>query len=268
MRAPIPVLAISFAACACLCIPAFPQESSQTTPASAIPGAPTPAFSATSGPSQPLSSDVISKPAPASVSGFQPGTPLTLHDRFTLEMRTTFGAGAFAVPASEAAITMADPPPHFSHEWSDGAGAFGRIYGADFARHTTGGLTHFAVAAAVREDPRYYPSTSTNLAARVGHVLAFTLVDRSDSGHRTLAISNISGSFAGGFVGMAFYPDGFNDTTHALQRSALELTNFAGHNLTAEFSPEIVRILHKFHFPDRLADSFLPPDRKTAQDQP
>jgi hypothetical protein len=268
MRASIPALAISLAACACLCIPAFPQDPSQTTSVVAAPNAPDPAFAAASGPLQPRSSEVISKPASAPGSGFEPGSPMTLHDRFTLEARTTFGAGAFAVPASEAAITMADPPTHFSHEWSDGAGAFGRIYGADFARHTTAGLTHFSVAAIIREDPRYYPSTSTNLVTRVGHVLVFTLVDRSDSGHRTLAISNISGSFAGGFVGMAFYPDGFNDTTHALQRSALELSNFAGHNLTAEFAPEIVRILHEFHFPDRLADAFLPPDRKTSEIQP
>ncbi len=244
------------------------QELSQTTSDSVVPNAPAPSFAASSGPSQPPSSDAISIPAPASVPGIEPGTPLTLHDRFTLETHTTFNPGAFAVPAAEAGITMAHPPDHFPREWSDGPGAFGRIYGATFARHTTGGLSHFAVAAVFREDPRYYPSASTNPVARFIHVLAFTVIDRSDSGRRTLAISNLSGSLAGGFVGMTFYPDGFNDTTHALQRSSLELANFAGHNLTAEFSPEITRILHKFHFPDHLADAFLPPDRKIAQSQP
>ncbi len=256
MRAARPALLISLAACVCLCSPAFAQEPVQNTPAPAQP------FESTAGSSQPLPFGAVSKPAPA-VPGPQPGTPMSLHDRFILETRTTFSLGAFAVPAAEAGITMADPPSHFSREWSDGPGAFGRIYGADFARHTTGGLTHFAAAAILHEDPRYYPSTSANYAARFVHVLTFTLVDRSNSGHRTIAFSNLSGSLAGGFVGSAFYPDGFNDTTHAFQRSALELSNFAGHNLTAEFSPEIMRILHKFHFPDRIADAFLPPDRKT-----
>lgn len=196
-------------------------------------------------------------------TGFQAGAPLTLHDRFVLEARTTFGPSAFIVPAFEAAITMADPPQNYPRAWSDGGGAFGRNYGAEFVRHTTGGLTHFAVADIIREDPRYYASSSTNPAARFFHALAFTLVDRSDSGRHTIAVSNLAGSAAAGFIGMAYLPDGFNDTTHAYQRAAVEISNFAAHNLTAEFAPELASLAHKLHFPDRLADSFLPPDRKT-----
>jgi len=199
-----------------------------------------------------------------STSIFQPGTSLTLHDRFILEVHTTFGPSAFAVPSAEAALTMADPPARFPHEWSDGAGAFGRNYGAEFVRHTTGGLTHFGTAAILREDPRYFPSTSTNYAARFLHSVTFTLVDRSDSGRPTLAVSNLAGSTAAGFIGMAIYPDGFNDTTHAWQRAAVEMTTFAAHNMVAEFSPEMSRILRRLHFSDRIADSFLPADRKTT----
>jgi hypothetical protein len=157
---------------------------------------------------------------------------------------------------------MARPPDGYPHDWSDGGGAFGRNYGAILGVNSTNGFTHFATAALIREDPRYYPSGSTNPAGRALHALAFTLADRSDSGRRTLAISNLAGATAGGFVGMAIYPAGFNDTTHAYQRAALQMISFAGHNLAAEFSPEIIRVLHKFHFPDRVADSFLPPDRK------
>ena len=62
---------------------------------------------------------------------------------------------------------------------------------------------------------------------------------------------------------MAFYPDGFNDLTHAYQRAAIETTTFASHNLIAEFSPEIVRILHKLHISDRIAGAFLPPEPKS-----
>jgi hypothetical protein len=254
--------AISFAACICLVLPTVAQ---QPDPA---PAAPIPALAATEG-AVPLASSVPattrSLPEVPGARSVAIDVPLTLHDRFVLETKTTFGPSAFAVPAAEAAVTMADPPSQFPREWKDGGGAFGRIYGADFARHTTAGVTHFGVAAIVREDPRYAPSASTNLGVRFFHAVAFTIVDRSDSGRRTLAASNLAGSLAGGFVGMAFYPDGFNDSTHALQRSLLELGNFGGHNLIAEFSPEMVRVLHKFHFPDRMADSFLPADRKQIQ---
>jgi hypothetical protein len=58
---------------------------------------------------------------------------------------------------------------------------------------------------------------------------------------------------------MAFYPDGYDDFTHAYQRAAIETTSFASHNLLAEFSPEIVRALHKMHVSDRIANAFIPP---------
>jgi hypothetical protein len=201
----------------------------------------------------------------AEQSAIEPGTPVSLHDRLNLELRTTFGPATFLLPAVDAALVMADPPHGYPRNWTDGGGAFGRNYGAEFAENTTAGFTHFTAAIVLREDPRYYPSTSTNLASRALHAIAFTLVDRSDSGRRTLAASNLAGAAAGGFIGMAYEPQGFNDATHGYQRAAVELTDFVSHNLTAEFSPEIAHIAHKLHFPDRIADSFLPPDRKQPQ---
>jgi len=193
---------------------------------------------------------------------FYPGAPLTLHDRFVLEVHATFGPSAYLVPAGEAAKDVAFPPSAYPRNWRDGGGAFARNYGAEFARHTTGGMAHFATAALLREDPRYYPARSTNPFARIIHALAFTFVDRSDSGHRTLAVSNLAGSAAAGFIGMAYYPPGYNDTAHSLQRAEWETTTFASHNLIAEFAPEIYHVAHLFHFPSRMADSLLPADRR------
>jgi hypothetical protein len=243
------VIVLAFIACSCLVQPSQAQLSQ-----------PAPAISSVSADSPTAEVSVPPTPEQSAIHPF--GAQLTLADRFTLEARSTFGAAAFAVPAGQAGLTMLFPPHRYPRNWSDGPAAFGRNYGAELARHTTGGLTHFATAAILREDPRYYASSSANPFSRLGHALAFTLVDRSDSGRRTIAVSNLSGAAAGGFIGMAFYPDGFNDTTHAYQHAALEMTTFTAHNLVAEFSPEISQLLHKFHFPDRLADSFLPPDRK------
>jgi hypothetical protein len=190
----------------------------------------------------------------------QPTGTLTLGERFHLETHTSLGVPAFIIPAGGALLNMAHPPDNYPREWRDGGPAFGRLYGAEFARHTTGGFTHFAVAAIDREDPRYYPSAGGNFARRTAHALLFTAVDRNTAGHRTLAVSNLAGSMAAGSVGMAFYPDGFNDFTHAYQHASVESATFAAHNLIAEFSPEIVRLLHKLHFSDHVADAFLPPE--------
>jgi hypothetical protein len=230
----------------CLCLPAFAQQ----TPPPAPPVTP----------SNPI-------PPPDSPNP-QPTGTLTLGERFHLEVHTTLGISAFVVPAGDALVDMADPPDRYPREWSDGGAAFGRSYGAEFARHTTGGFTHFAVAAIDHEDPRYYPSTSTNYVKRTVHALWFTVVDRSTSGHRTLAVSNLAGSMAAGSIGMAFYPDGYNDFTHAYQRGAVETSSFASHNLIAEFSPEIVRVLHAFHISDRIADAFLPAESPGVKHRP
>ena len=198
------------------------------------------------------SSESLEAPRP------RPEGSLTLGERLSLTVHRTFGPTAFIYPAAEAGIVMAAPPHKYPSDWLDGGGAFGRNYGAQFARHAAGNFTQFAVATVDREDPRYFPSTSTNVFARTMHALAFTVVDRSNTGHRTLAISNFAGAASAGAVGMAFYPDGFNDTIHAYQRAAVEFGSYGSYNLTAEFSPEIVRLLRKCHVPDGLANSFLP----------
>jgi len=266
MQAAFPAIPAFLAACLCLSQLAFAQAAAPpVSESSVLPSAPEPQLLADASSAawpQTLASPTSSRPVPPGAADLSPATSLTLGDRFALEAHITFGPAAFVVPAGEAAIDMALPPHRYPAAWSDGAGAFGRNYGADFVRHTTGGLTHFATAAVLREDPRYHPSTSANFGLRVIHALTFTLVDRSNSGRHTIAVSNLAGSAAAGFIGMAYYPDGFNDTTHAYQRAAVEVTTFGAHNIIAEFAPELVHLAHFFHLPDRLADSFLPPDRK------
>jgi hypothetical protein len=72
-----------------------------------------------------------------------------------------------------------------------------------------------------------------------------------------LAISNLAGSAAGGFVGMAYLPSGYSDTVHAGQRAAgtlggyvpTLLVGYATGNLVSEFSPELKWLGRKLHIP-------------------
>jgi hypothetical protein len=185
---------------------------------------------------------------------------LNLEQRFKLEARVTFGISAILTPALTAAFVMADPPKNYPREWRDGAGAFGRNYGAGLARHTAGGMTRFAVAAVDGEDPRYYASASKRFVPRVFHAVVFTVSDRSNGGHRTLAVSNFAGAAAAGFVSMPYEPAGYNDTTHGTQRAALVFGSFGAHNVVTEFAPDIYRIMHKMHFPDWMAKAAISED--------
>ena len=191
-----------------------------------------------------------------------PAFNMTLRDRFKLECKLTFNAGDFVVPAVEAGAIQEFPPNGYPPNWHEGIGGFMRNYAAEFALTSTAGIGRFTADAVLRHDPRYYPSTSPRYPVRFLHALAFTLADRTDSGHRSFAFGNLTGSAASGYVSMAIYPHGFNDFTHAYQRFTLAYVTFAGHNLFAEFAPEAIRVAHFFHLPDSIANQLLPPDRK------
>jgi hypothetical protein len=173
--------------------------------------------------------------------------PMTFHQRFIYAVHANFGPGAFVLPVLSASYTMAHPPDAYPHDWKDGGPAFARNYGNIFGADTTGGLAHFAVAAADREDPRYYPSLSKNYGRRVVHAIAFTFVDQGNNGGRAFALSNFADATSSGFVGDLWEPDGYNDVSHALQRSEIHFAKLAGKNLLLEFTPEFNRLFRKIH---------------------
>lgn len=163
---------------------------------------------------------------------------------------TYLNPAALVGPAFRAGIRMANPPGKgatlYPKEWRQGAEAFGRNYGDAVAERVSFNTARFVSGAIVHEDPRYLPSSSRNVFARSLHALSYTFVDRSDSGRCRPALSNFVGAAAGGFVGNAYLPSGFNDVTHAGQRSALQLGLVAGGNLFREFAPQMPVPLRTF----------------------
>jgi hypothetical protein len=175
--------------------------------------------------------------------------PMDLGDKFKYFVEPAFGPRSFFTNGFSAGIRMANPPSRYPHEWHAGAEAFGRNYGDSFARAGAESIGRFSASVLLHEDPRYRRSESTFFPARLGHALAFTLVDRTDGGHRTVAISNFTGAAAGGFIGNAYLPAGFNNLTHAGQRSAIAFGGIAAQNVLQEFSPELGQLLKKIHLP-------------------
>jgi hypothetical protein len=174
------------------------------------------------------------------------GQSFGVEDKFRYYMSEAYlNPGALTAPAFRAGIRMANPPgkgeTRYPAEWRQGAEAFGRNYGDAFAQRVTFQTARFATGVVTHEDPRYIPSSSHNVLARSLHALAFTFVNRSDSGHAMPAISNFAGATAAGFVGNAYLPSGFNDATHAGQRAILQFGFTAGGNLFREFAPQMPR---------------------------
>jgi hypothetical protein len=175
--------------------------------------------------------------------------PLNVGGKFRYFAVESFRPGIYPVAAFYDGLTMANPPKAYPREWRQGLPAFGRNYGDFMSSWVSVQGGKFVAASLMHEDPRYFSSTSKNFFARCFNAARYTVIDRGDNGHARLAVANISGAFAGGFVGNAYLPDPYANTSHALSRSALALSGFATSNLADEFRPEIHMVLKKLHLP-------------------
>jgi len=180
---------------------------------------------------------------------FGPPGPMDVEDKFKYFIEPSFGPRALLTNALSSGIRMANPPSNYPHDWRAGGEAFGRLYGDSFARSGAESIGRFSASVLLHEDPRYRRSESTFFPTRLGHALVFTFVDKTDGGHNTVAISNFTGAAAGGFIGNAYLPSGFDNLTHAGQRSAVVFGGMAAQNVLQEFSPEIGQFLKKIHLP-------------------
>jgi len=185
-------------------------------------------------------------------------TPLTAEDKLRIYIHKSFGPPAVILPAFGTGIQMLNPPSHYPREWKDGSDAFGRIYGYKVADRTSRETAQFLTGLLLHEDPRYQRSTSSNAFRRTFHALAFTIVDKTDSGRNTFAASNFASAAAGGFVGMGILPDGYNDIAHAEQRMASEFLQIAIGNIATEFEPQWGPWAKKLRLPKILPAWWVP----------
>jgi hypothetical protein len=175
--------------------------------------------------------------------------PQTLHERFMDYAVITYGPRSLLAPAFGSAINMLRPPKDYPRDWKDGAGAFGRNYGGHLASRASEQTARFLTAAAFHEDFRYRPSASRNPLVRSAHALAFTFVDKSDSGHNQIAFANFAAAAAGGFTPNLYLPSGYNTASRAETRMAVAFGRLAAQNLTREFAPELFQASRKLHIP-------------------
>jgi hypothetical protein len=235
-----------------------PQPTRQDLTSDSLPDAPLPKGQAQGQDQNPLAPSGLQ---PNQVLGLPPTltrTRLTGEDKLQIYIHKTFGPPAVILPAFGAGFQMLNPPNHYPREWKDGAEAFGRTYGYKVADRASRETAQFLTGYLLHEDPRYQRSTSTNPLRRTFHALAFTIIDKTDSGRNTLAVSNFTSAAAGGFVGMGILPNGYNDVTHAEQRMASEFLQIAIGNVATEFEPQWGPLAKKIRLPKILPAWWVP----------
>jgi hypothetical protein len=176
-------------------------------------------------------------------------SPLNVKGKLRYFAVESFRPGIYPVAAFYTGLTMANPPKAYPPEWRQGFPAFARNYGDFMASWALVQGGKFVAASILHEDPRYFTSTNRSFFGRVFNTIRYVVIDRGDSGRPRLALSNMAGALAGGFVGNAYLPDPNANASRGFRRSALALTGFVTSNLADEFHPEIHKLAKKFHMP-------------------
>jgi len=142
---------------------------------------------------------------------------------------------------------------HKPPEWAQGLQGFGEQMGTRYTQGMVKSTATFIASAFTREDPRPKPPQFVQLThekkgcgpagsikGRIGQALVRTVWDACDS---RIAPGRMIGSFAGGFVGLAWAPPSQNKVSDALVNSGTGFAGYIGDSLFSEFEYDIFGFL-------------------------
>jgi hypothetical protein len=96
-------------------------------------------------------------------------------------------------------------------DWGQGASGFGDRVGSEYGRFLAETGSKYVMAAALRQDTKYYRCECTGIGHRVGHAIYSTFSARAgDDGHRIISPAPIVAPYVGGFTQLAWYPSRFS----------------------------------------------------------
>jgi hypothetical protein len=168
---------------------------------------------------------------------------LSLRQKFWLATQDSFDYSSFVSAGIISGVSQANNSyPEFGH----GAKAFGRYYWHGVADQAVGNyMTEAIVPALTREDPRYYTLGHGGFFKRTGYAVSRLLVTRTDSGRRTMNISEIVGNGAGAGISDLYYPSRERTWTKTGQKWIAQIALDGVFNIAKEFWPDINhRIFH------------------------
>ncbi len=186
---------------------------------------------------------------------------------FGMKQRTCYwgeqlftGSALFGAAFFGAIAQARDDPP----EWPQGADGFGRRMGTRYTQGMIKSTATFVVSSLTREDPRVKPPQiysvsdladtsaanrfgcppSTTFKGRLGQSLLRVVWDscRTNPWARPKP-ARVAGSFASGFLGLAWAPASQDHISNALIDSGTAFGGYIGDSVFSEFSPDISRML-------------------------
>jgi hypothetical protein len=109
----------------------------------------------------------------------------------------------------------------------------------------------------LKQDPRYYPSTSGTFLGRATYAVSRIFITRRDSGERTLNTSYFLGVLTSVAIATAYRPYWARSTSSTFKTFGSTIGGDAGINLFHEFSPEIRQMVngHTPKFVSKIKES-------------
>lgn len=134
---------------------------------------------------------------------FSPG-PLTSGQKFKLFVNQSISPPyIFAIGVSAAYGQARNSPAAYGQGWN----AYGSRFGANFARASSDSFfSSFAFAAALQQDPRFFPQNRPSLAGSIKYAAQRVFVTRTDSGKDAFNSSSIFGAVAAEGLANTYLP--------------------------------------------------------------
>jgi hypothetical protein len=149
---------------------------------------------------------------------------------------------SFAKSAFTAGINQWANDPY---EWGQGFDGYARRYGHKIANRGVENGIGFVTAAALREDPRYFPSTEAGVWRRTRHAIISTFLTRTDDGGRRISTWRFVGNYGSQFVSNTWRPPSDRGNLDALRRGSYSIGFDVASNVFKEFWPDIKQKLFR-----------------------
>ena len=108
-------------------------------------------------------------------------------------------------------------------EWEQGMAGYGRRLSSNFGQYSIKKTLQFSIGAALKEDPRYFPSTRTGFWQRTAHAVTHTVMVQNDNNRRVFSVGRVTGTLGGSFISRAWHPERQQTMAHALRNAGLSL---------------------------------------------
>jgi hypothetical protein len=162
---------------------------------------------------------------------------LSVREKFWLATQDSFDYSSFISAGMLAGVSQANKS---YPEFGQGGKGYGRYYWHAVADQAVGNyMTEAIVPAVTHEDPRYYTLGRGGFFKRTGYAVSRLLVTRTDSGHRTINVSEIVGNGAGAGISDLYYPSRERTWTKTGQKWLTQIALDGVFNIVKEFWPDI-----------------------------